>query len=72
MRPARDTRAPGREAYVRLLLTRGVGELSYDPALCPAPSVVIIVKPHIETPADIYTNGARVSLVPSCATIRGR
>ncbi len=55
---------PGREAYVRLLLTRGVGELSYDPALCPAPSVVIIVKPHIETPADIYTNGARVSLVP--------
>ena len=31
---------PGREAYVRLLLTRGVGELSYDPAACPTPSLV--------------------------------
>src|SRR6187399_3294793 len=25
----------GADAYVRLLLTRGVGELSYDPAGCP-------------------------------------
>jgi len=55
---------PGREAYVRLLLTRGVGDLSYDPALCPHPTVVIIVKAHIETPADVYANGVRVSLVP--------
>ena len=25
----------GREAYIRILVTRGVGELSYDPAVCP-------------------------------------
>jgi branched-chain amino acid aminotransferase len=55
---------PGPEAYVRLLLTRGVGELSYDPASCPRPSVVVIVRPHVETPADIYNLGVRVSLVP--------
>ena len=55
---------PGPEAYVRLLLTRGVGELSYDPASCPRPTVVVIVKPHVEPVADIYDEGVRVSLVP--------
>ena len=55
---------PGPEAYVRLLLTRGVGELSYDPASCPRPTVVVIVKPHVKPAADIYDEGVRVSLVP--------
>ena len=27
--------SPSREAYLRILVTRGVGELSYDPAACP-------------------------------------
>src|SRR5215510_7338986 len=31
----------GREAYIRLLVTRGVGELSYDPAACPNPTIVL-------------------------------
>jgi branched-chain amino acid aminotransferase len=48
------------EWYIRILLTRGVGELSYDPALCPTPSVVIIVKPLVEPPADLYQQGVRV------------
>jgi branched-subunit amino acid aminotransferase/4-amino-4-deoxychorismate lyase len=26
------------EAYIRVLLTRGVGELNYNPASCPAPT----------------------------------
>src|SRR5579862_160523 len=34
------------EAYIRILITRGVGDLSYDPAGCPASSIVVIVKPH--------------------------
>lgn len=54
---------PGREAYIRILLTRGVGEISYDPAGCPAPSLVIIVKPHVDAPAAAYTDGVMVSLV---------
>src|SRR5437762_6004494 len=28
--------AQDRDAYVRMLVTRGIGELSYDPAACPA------------------------------------
>lgn len=54
----------GREAYLRILVTRGVGELSYDPAACPAPSVVIIVKPHVNPPPAVYDRGVRVALVP--------
>src|SRR5215470_2755108 len=39
---------PSAEAYIRLLLTRGVGDLLYDPAACPTPTTVIIVKPLAE------------------------
>lgn len=54
----------GQEAYIRVLLTRGVGELSYDPAGCPVPSLVIIAKPHLPPPADVFERGVRVALVP--------
>jgi branched-chain amino acid aminotransferase len=53
---------PG-EAYIRLLLTRGVGELSYDVTATPTPSLVIIVKPFEEPPARVFTDGIRISLV---------
>ena len=48
--------APG-ERSIRLLLTRGAGELSYDLANCPAPTVVVIVRPHRETPPDVAARG---------------
>ena len=54
---------PG-EAYIRILVTRGVGELTYDPAACPDPSIVVIVKPHVMPAAEAFTRGVRVSLVP--------
>jgi branched-chain amino acid aminotransferase len=51
------------EAYIRVLLTRGVGELSYNPAACPTPTLVIIVKPFVEPPARSFADGIRLSLV---------
>jgi len=54
----------GREAYIRILVTRGVGELTYDPAACPTPSVVVIVKPNVDPPADAFERGVAVALVP--------
>jgi branched-chain amino acid aminotransferase len=51
------------EAYIRVLLTRGVGELSYDLRATPAPSLVIIVKPFEEPPARTFEEGIRISLV---------
>ena len=53
----------GNEAYVRILLTRGVGEITYDPAACPTPSLVIIAKPMPPTPATHYENGVTVVMV---------
>ena len=53
---------PG-EAYIRILVTRGVGELSYNPAACPTPTLVIIVKPLPGQPARSFTEGIRIALV---------
>jgi branched-chain amino acid aminotransferase len=52
----------GREAYVRLLLTRGVGDLTYDPAATPHPSTIIIVKPQIDPAPEVFERGVTVSL----------
>ena len=60
---AAGIRADGKEAYIRILVTRGVGEITYDIAACPEPSIVIIAKPHVEAPASAYTDGVTVSLV---------
>ncbi len=52
------------EAYIRVLLTRGVGELTYDISATPVPSLVIIVKPLEEPPARVFSDGIRIALVP--------
>ena len=63
MRAAGLGDAPDREAYIRLLVTRGIGELTYDPAATPTPSIVVIVKPNAHPPQDVFERGVRVSLV---------
>ncbi len=51
------------EAYIRILLTRGVGALTYNPAACPTPTLVIIVKAFPAPPERTFTEGIRVALV---------
>ena len=53
----------GQEAYVRVLVTRGVGELTYDLKATPKPSWVIIVKSLPSPPPEIYQHGVKVVLV---------
>ena len=48
------------EWYVRLLVTRGVGPLSYDPDGCPEPTVVIIVMPYTELQATLFARGIAI------------
>lgn len=52
-----------REAYIRILLTRGVGDLTYDLSATPTPSLIIIVKPFDEPPPRVFQEGIRISLV---------
>jgi branched-chain amino acid aminotransferase len=51
------------EAYIRILLTRGVGALTYNPAACPVPTLIIIVKVFPAPPAETFTKGIAVALV---------
>jgi branched-chain amino acid aminotransferase len=53
----------GREAYIRILVTRGVGELTYDPAACGDPTIVVIAKPHVDPPVEAFERGVTVALV---------
>src|SRR5205814_3363700 len=51
------------EAYVRVLHTRGVGDLTYDLKSTPKPTTVIIVKPFEAYPPRVYDDGIRLALV---------
>ena len=63
IRVTQDAAALDGEAYIRVLVTRGVGELTYDLKATPNPSIVIIVKPQIDPPAETYDKGVRVVIV---------
>src|SRR5262249_53111650 len=53
----------GREAYLRILVTRGIGELTYDPAACGDPTIVVIAKPQVDPPIEAFERGDTVALV---------
>jgi branched-chain amino acid aminotransferase len=62
----RETQAAARiggDVYIRVLVTRGIGELTYDPKATPNPSIVIIVKPQVDPEPAAYEKGVRVVIV---------
>lgn len=46
-----------RDAYIRITISRGVGDIGLDPALCPTPTVVIMAKPLVPPPPELYETG---------------
>lgn len=58
--PGRET--PGRDLYVRILVTRGVGDGTYNPASSPAPTIVMLVKPLNPPPSSAYEHGVSVTM----------
>jgi branched-chain amino acid aminotransferase len=48
------------DVYVRLIVTRGVGELGIDPLSCPSPSVIIIANDVRVYPRELYAGGITV------------
>jgi branched-chain amino acid aminotransferase len=48
------------DVYIRLIVTRGVGELGIDPLSCPTPSVIIIVNDVRVYPRELYAGGINV------------
>ncbi|MBX3459284.1 MAG: aminotransferase class IV [Planctomycetes bacterium] len=55
-------RASWEESYLRVIVTRGVGELDLHPASCASQTVVGIAKPLPQWPHDSYAHGCKVVL----------
>lgn len=51
------------DGYIRLVVTRGVGDLGLSPWLCPVPSIFIIASKIALYPAEHYTTGLSIVTV---------
>lgn len=48
------------EAYIRLIVTRGIGDLGLDPDKCPQPSIIIIADKIVLYPQKFYEEGLEI------------
>jgi branched-chain amino acid aminotransferase len=51
------------ESYLRIVVTRGSGEVGLDPALAGAPTLIVIAKPLVLPELRLYQEGVPVRLV---------
>jgi branched-subunit amino acid aminotransferase/4-amino-4-deoxychorismate lyase len=51
-------------AYIRPIISRGVGDLGLDPRKCPKPSVIVIATSWGAMYGDLYDKGLRQGLYP--------
>jgi branched-chain amino acid aminotransferase len=54
-----------RDGYIRLVITRGKGDLGLNPIKCPKPTVFCIAATIELYPEKLYTEGLRVNTVPT-------
>jgi branched-chain amino acid aminotransferase len=51
------------DAYLRITISRGEGEIGLDPTLCPDQTVVIIAKPPMSYPPLLFEEGVTLAVV---------
>ena len=54
-----------RDAYIRLVVTRGKGDLGLDPRKCPRPTIFCIASAIQLYPKELYEKGLEVATVPT-------
>jgi branched-chain amino acid aminotransferase len=54
-----------KDAYIRLIVTRGPGDLGLDPRNCPKPTVIIITDKISLYPSEMYKKGLKIVTVPT-------
>ena len=54
-----------RDSYVRVVVTRGTGDLGLDPAKCKKPTIFIITDKIVLYPESFYRNGMGIITVPT-------
>ena len=53
------------DGYIRLVVTRGIGNLGLSPRKCPTPSIFIIADKIALYPPELYSTGLEVITVPT-------
>lgn len=53
------------DGYIRVVVTRGVGDLGLDPARCKKPTIFIITDKIALYPEELYQNGLKMVTVPT-------
>lgn len=48
------------ELYIRVIISRGYGDIGFDPKLCKRPNFIIVVKRYIEVSDQYYEKGIHV------------
>jgi branched-chain amino acid aminotransferase len=54
-----------KDAYIRVVVTRGVGDLGLDPKKCKKASVIIITDKIVLYPKELYQKGLEIITVPT-------
>lgn len=54
-----------KDAYIRVVVTRGTGDLGLDPGLCKQPTVFIITDKIVLYPKSLYQSGLKIITVPT-------
>ena len=54
-----------KDAYIRLVVSRGAGDLGLDPRRCSKPTIIIIVEKLAIFPKEHYETGIRIVTVPT-------
>lgn len=54
-----------KDAYIRVLVTRGMGKLGLNPFICTGPRIIIIADKIVLYPKTFYQNGLSVITVPT-------
>ena len=61
-----------KDGYIRLVVSRGVGDLGLDPNKCKDGSTVVIIAASIKLyPEEFYTNGLKLITVPTTRNLPG-
>jgi len=58
-----------KDAYVRLVISRGVGDLGLDPKKCKKPSIIIITDKIALYPNEFYRKGLAIITVPTMRNV---
>ena len=51
------------DAYLRITVSRGEGDIGLDPRLCPERTIVVMAKPPLTYPRELYQQGVALGVV---------